>query len=174
MQTNNTIDASPGDRVGLDMAFLQIRRSYDLSRLAKLLKKRPSVLRNKLNQGVDTHHLTVNELLDLTRVTNDFSLVDGLLLDLGRTSIPIATTSGSIDLCEKALRVNELSGELAAAAMQRAKGERPTERWLLNLRQTSSRLMNEAGLLICKLDQGAINAPAVDLLTSGALAVAGI
>ncbi|MPW31919.1 hypothetical protein F9L16_23480 [Agarivorans sp. B2Z047] len=107
---------------------------------AKSMPKWPIVLRNKLNRDIDLHHLTVDELLDVTRVTNDFTLIIGLLAGLGRTFILIYTTSDSIDLCKKSMRVNKLSGQLAA--MQRAEGKRLTERWQFKP-SASIKLVNE-------------------------------
>lgn len=88
---------------------------HNLAELADKLCMRPQVLRNKLNPE-QPHQLTVPELMAITDVTEDPSLVDGFLAQLH--CLPCVPVNELADdkLQEYALKATAEVGQIAAGA----------------------------------------------------------
>lgn len=88
----------------LDNACRQFAQNHNLSQLAGKVEMKPQVLRNKLNPD-QPHQLTLTEVLQLTDITEDSALVDGLLAQLH---------------CLPSVPVNELAAEKLASYVMNA------------------------------------------------------
>ncbi|WP_336803254.1 phage regulatory CII family protein [Erwinia aphidicola] len=107
----------------LDSACRQFAQNHNLSELAEKVGMRSQVLRNKLNPE-QPHQLTLADVLALTDLTEDASLVDGLLAQLNcLPSVPVNELSAD-NLPNYVLHATAAVGQMAAGAVS---GERMTQ-----------------------------------------------
>ncbi|CNJ97076.1 regulatory CII family protein [Yersinia mollaretii] len=102
-----------GKQLHWDSALRRFAGMTDIQKLAKSVAINPQTLRNKLNPA-QPHELTVIEMLRITHVTGDYTLLDGLLAQLGRLpSMKMADRTDLRDLPECILQITAANGTLA-------------------------------------------------------------
>ncbi|EMQ2082238.1 phage regulatory CII family protein [Yersinia enterocolitica] len=101
-----------------DSALRRFAGMTDIQKLAESVAINPQTLRNKLNPA-QPHELTVVEMLRITHVTGDYSLLDGLLAQLGRLpSMKMADKADCCDFPECILQITAATGTLANETVQ--------------------------------------------------------
>jgi hypothetical protein len=85
----------------LDDAIVSFRRAHNLERLGKLSNGSANVIRNKLTPTCTTHHITLDNAVAWSVVTNDISMLTAALnsLDYGTYKIETAETKTSLLSC---------------------------------------------------------------------------
>lgn len=101
-----------------DSALRRFAGVTDIQKLAESVAINPQTLRNKLNPA-QPHELTVSEMLRITHLTGDCTLLDGLLAQLGRLpSMKFADKADCCDLPECILQITAATGVLANETVQ--------------------------------------------------------
>jgi len=104
-----------------DEACLRFTARHNITELAGQMRLNPQTLRNKLNPA-QAHQLTCMELLDLTDMTEDASLLDGLLAQINcMPAVPVNEIADK-NLATYTLQATAAVGSIAASA---ATGEQP-------------------------------------------------
>ncbi|EKN4058340.1 phage regulatory CII family protein [Yersinia enterocolitica] len=107
-----------GKQLHWDSALRRFAGMTDIQQLAESVAINPQTLRNKLNPA-QPHELTVIEMLRITHLTGDYTLLDGLLAQLGRlSSMKMADKTDCCDLPECILQITAATGTLANETVQ--------------------------------------------------------
>ncbi|TBL82180.1 hypothetical protein EYY95_21720 [Hafnia alvei] len=114
-----------------DSALRRFANSVEIKEIAEIIGMNPQTLRNKLNPA-QPHELTAVELLRITHATQNYTLVDGALAELGRLpSLPMDYQQEETNIPVQALKISaaagELAGELAGESVQLISGARLTK-----------------------------------------------
>jgi len=87
--------------------------------LAPLVDRTPSVLSNKVNPNVDTHHLTVDEAVTLQAITHNFDLLKAVATILNHVVIELPSVnlaeSSDIEILDTWAKWKEDIGQTATA-----------------------------------------------------------
>lgn len=92
-----------------DAACTRFARSENMKSIASELDIKAAVLRNKLNPN----QLTVAELISITNKTENETIVNGVILDLGLTVVRMPKNQSKKSLAMSALSVNAVAGYIA-------------------------------------------------------------
>jgi hypothetical protein len=93
---------------------------HNISELAEEMGTKPQILRNKFNPA-QPHKLTCDEILQITDITEDASLLDGMLAQINcLPSVPVNEVAES-KLSTYALQATAAVGSIAADAVRGGK-----------------------------------------------------
>ena len=110
-----------------DSALRRFADSVEMKIVAEAIGMNPQTLRNKLNPA-QPHELTAVELLRITHATQNYTLVDGALAELGRLpSLPMDYQQEETNIPVQALKISAAAGELADESVQLVSGARLTK-----------------------------------------------
>lgn len=110
-----------------DSALRRFADSVEMKIVAEAIGMNPQTLRNKLNPA-QPHELTAVELLRITHATQNYTLVDGALAELGRLpSLPMDYQQEETNIPVQALKISAAAGELAGESVQLISGARLTK-----------------------------------------------
>ncbi len=110
-----------------DSALRRFADSVEMKIVAEAIGMNPQTLRNKLNPA-QPHELTAVELLRITHATQNYTLVDGALAELGRLpSLPMDYQQEETNIPVQALKISAAAGELAGESVQLVSGARLTK-----------------------------------------------
>ncbi|WP_145539151.1 phage regulatory CII family protein [Yersinia kristensenii] len=111
-----------------DSALRRFADTVEIKRVAETIGMNPQTLRNKLNPA-QPHELTTVELLRITHATQNYTLLDGALAELGRLpSLPLENPQEATDIPTQALKISSAAGELAGESLQLISGSRLTKK----------------------------------------------
>ena len=126
MKVVDLFDTQQGIHTHWDSACERFADNHNLADLARVTEMSGQVLRNKLNPA-QPHRLTITELLHLTHCTNDYTLIDGALAQLGRLpSVAADEIISATNIPIQALKISAAAGELAGESVQLMAGPRLT------------------------------------------------
>ncbi|NIH30667.1 phage regulatory CII family protein [Hafnia paralvei] len=101
-----------------DSALRRFADSVEMKIVAEAIGMNPQTLRNKLNPA-QPHELTAVELLRITHATQNYTLVDGALAELGHLpSLPMDYQQEETNIPVQALKISAAAGELAGESVQ--------------------------------------------------------
>ncbi|ELI8169659.1 TPA: phage regulatory CII family protein [Yersinia enterocolitica] len=166
-------DFSVSKHPHFDNACRQFALKHNLVELAASAGIAAQVLRNKLNPD-QPHRLTVDELLRITDLTEDPTLLDGLLSQINcMPSVPVnEACPGNIPTY--ALHATAAVGSIAAAAVQGNHKTAFSKSALLDSVNTAIRHLSLIGLTVqARIQSTPALASTVDVI-SGLSAVAGL
>lgn len=110
-----------------DSALRRFADSVEMKIVAEAIGMNPQTLRNKLNPA-QPHELTAVELLRITHATQNYTLIDGALTELGRLpSLPMDYQQEETNIPVQALKISAAAGELAGESVQLVSGARLTK-----------------------------------------------
>ncbi|PAV98581.1 hypothetical protein CJD50_03675 [Hafnia paralvei] len=110
-----------------DSALRRFADSVEMKIVAEAIGMNPQTLRNKLNPA-QPHELTAVELLRITHATQNYTLIDGALAELGRLpSLPMDYQQEETNIPVQALKISAAAGELAGESVQLVSGARLTK-----------------------------------------------
>lgn len=110
-----------------DSALRRFADSVEMKIVAEAIGMNPQTLRNKLNPA-QPHELTAVELLRITHATQNYTLVDGALAELGRLPcLPMDYQQEEANIPVQALKISAAAGELAGESVQLVSGARLTK-----------------------------------------------
>lgn len=110
-----------------DSALRRFADSVEIKIVAEAIGMNPQTLRNKLNPA-QPHELTALELLRITHTTQNYTLVDGALAELGRLPcLPMDYQQEETNIPVQALKISAAAGELAGESVQLMSGSRLTK-----------------------------------------------
>ncbi len=113
MERNNTTCKVKADALqGLNNAFYAFAEAENMQELSAKLGFRQSLLRNKLNPE-QTHKLSVEDLLLITKESQNYCIVNSLLLALDLVAVNVKQDAQKQSLAQRALDNSIISGELA-------------------------------------------------------------
>lgn len=176
MDSQNTFLNRIGKHSIIEGAMAQFRNEHDLKVVAKKSGKGAQVLRNKLNPDQDRHHLTVLELVDITRATRDTSIIDAVLLELNICAVRMPGTkipNNGRDFIGSALEASISAGELSRAVLEAQSGLQPTKLWLLKTRRVAMEAAQSAMGVVVRIDNGCMTSIVTDLAINGGLSLMG-
>lgn len=89
---------------------------HNISEIARLLGKGPTVLANKFNPECDSHHLNLGEAVAVTEITSDNRILEAWALSRGKVlvDLPLGVVSDD-DLVEQVLLAQSVFGKLMQA-----------------------------------------------------------
>ncbi|MFS7239746.1 phage regulatory CII family protein [Serratia proteamaculans] len=156
-----------------DEACRQFPARHNVTSLAKQIGMNAQTLRNKFSPG-QPHQLTCTELLTITDVTEDSSLLDALLAQIScMPSVPVNEASTG-NIPTYALQATAAVGNVAAAAVQGDHKTPVRKSALLESVNTAIRHLSLIGLTVQnRIQSTPALASTVDVL-GGLSAVAGL
>lgn len=91
-------------------------KHHNISELARLLGKGPTVLANKFNPECDAHHLNLGEAVAVTELTGDNRILEAWAVSRGKVlvDLPVGVVSDD-DLVEQVLLAQAVFGKLMQA-----------------------------------------------------------
>jgi hypothetical protein len=137
-------------------ALRQFAAAEDLGKVAEDANfYRPQMLRNKLLLD-QPHKLNVHELVDISRVSGNRCIVDGLLLELGcAPSVHLADLANcnSVSLTDRALEITANSARLGSIALDIKARKRVNERMRHEVVKRASLVMTELAIFVHDVEQ---------------------
>lgn len=120
---------------------------HNMAKLAQQLSLNPQTLRNKLNPEQE-HQLSCVELLALTDLTEDATLIDGLLAQLHcMPAVPVNEVADG-NMAAYALHATAAVGSIAAGAVSKERQTQQCKRSLVESVNAGIRHLSLIGLLI--------------------------
>ncbi|MEZ8382123.1 phage regulatory CII family protein [Vibrio splendidus] len=106
-----------------DEACFSFARQENMEAIARKLKMQPGMLRNKLNPD-QPHVLKPVELIAISKVSGNYTLINSLLLGLDVVTAPIESAEHAKSIVERVLTHSTNAGELSTWALQHGNGSR--------------------------------------------------
>lgn len=128
-------------------AMLAFSLKHNMTKLAAQVGINPQTLRNKLNPE-QAHQLSCVELLALTDLTEDATLIDGLLAQLNcMPAVPVNEVAEG-NMADYALHATVAIGSVAASAVSKERQTQQCKRSLVESVNAGIRHLSLIGLLI--------------------------
>jgi len=139
---------------------------HNMTALAKELGINPQTLRNKLNPD-QVHQLSCAELLALTDLTEDATLIDGLLAQLHcMPAVPVNEVAEG-NMADYALHATAAVGSVAASAVSKERQTQQCKRSLIESVNAGIRHLSLIGLMVQgRVQASPVLASAVDAIAS--------
>lgn len=106
-----------------DEACCSFANSENMEQIARELGMKPGMLRNKLNPE-QPHVLKPVELIAVSKVSGNYTLVNCLLLGLDMVAAPVENVEEAESIIERLLKNSANAGELSTWALQHGNGPR--------------------------------------------------
>lgn len=98
------------------LATYLLGQHHNISELARLLGKGPTVLANKMNPECDSHHLNLGEAVAVTELTGDNRILEAWAASRGKVLVDLpAGAVSDDDLVEQVLLAQSVFGKLMQA-----------------------------------------------------------
>lgn len=98
------------------LAAYLLGQHHNISELARLLGKGPTVLANKFNPDCDSHHLNLGEAVAVTELTGDSRILETWAASCGKALVDLpAGVVSDDDLIEQVLLAQSVFGKLMQA-----------------------------------------------------------
>ena len=139
-------------QLAFNEACCAFARSENMTKLAQSLEMSPTMLRNKLNPE-QPHVLTCVELVAITKVSGNHTIVNSLLLGLGVVTAHIPLDATKETFIKRALENSIHSGDLSQMALDHAGNShlsRTTKHHIIHKAQAS---ISNLVLLITDLEE---------------------
>lgn len=111
----------------IDSACIRFADVENIEQVANACCMKPQLLRNKLNPN-QPHQLTVNEMIRITRLTDNHDIVNSAILEVGLTAVRLPTQGDSKPLTLSAMSVAADAGEINRHILEAETDRRLTRR----------------------------------------------
>lgn len=155
-----------------DEACCAFANTENMEQIARDLGMSPGMLRNKLNPA-QPHVLKPVELVAVSKVSGNYTLVNCLLLGLGLVAAPVESEEEAESIVERLLKHSANAGELSTWALQHGSGPRLSRTHKQSLIQKAQAGIGNLVLLINDIENRTSGASpilsmGVDFIVNGA------
>ncbi|NOH53249.1 transcriptional regulator [Vibrio coralliilyticus] len=139
-------------QLAFNEACCSFAKSENMTKLAESIGMSPTMLRNKLNPE-QPHVLTCVELIAITKVSGNHTIVNSLLLGLGVVTAHVPLNASEETFIKRALENSIHSGDLSQMALDQAGSTRLSRTNKHNIIQKAQASIGNLVLLISDLEE---------------------
>jgi len=118
-------DINNSKQTVIDAACIRFADIENVESIASVCGMRGQILRNKLNPN-QPHQLTVNELIKITKATDNHDIINSAILEIGLTAVRLPNKGDSKPLTVSAMSVAIHTGDISRHILEAESDRRLT------------------------------------------------